>query len=312
MAVRMDCHGGTHVGRRRETNEDQFLIADLNKSMQVLQSSVGMGHQTRLFGNSQGKLLLVADGLGGHQAGERASTLAVDSVVEYVLNSMHWFLKLDGNSDEDFHSDLKAALMHCQEKLTREANAMPQRRRMGTTLTMVYLVWPRMHLVHVGDSRCLLHRDGQLTQITRDHTMQQLYRDALEAGFNGLSATDADRVADSRHVLWNALSADQDKTGVTIDVESRDLQVGDTLLLCTDGLYNLVPHDRVRAYLSQDQDARRMCEQLIEEANEAGGTDNITAIVARFCDPSHMPDCLEAAEVGEVPVEELLTTPQAL
>ena len=74
MAVRMDCYGATDVGRRRESNQDQFLIADLNRSMQVLESSVGLGQHTRLFGNSQGKLLLVADGLGGRNAGERAST----------------------------------------------------------------------------------------------------------------------------------------------------------------------------------------------------------------------------------------------
>src|SRR5687767_948111 len=106
MPGRMDVHGLTHVGMRRPTNEDQFLIADLKKSMRVDQTSLGLHHQSWLFGNSQGKLLLVADGMGGHEAGERASTIAVDSIATYALNTMHWFFRLEEEVDDDFKDAL--------------------------------------------------------------------------------------------------------------------------------------------------------------------------------------------------------------
>ena len=105
----MDVHGVTHVGRKRPTNEDQFLIADLKKSLSVYQTSLDHDHQTRLFGGSQGQLLLVADGMGGHEAGQRASTIAVDSIATYILNTMRWFFRLDEVSDEDFQ-DAKSLL----------------------------------------------------------------------------------------------------------------------------------------------------------------------------------------------------------
>jgi protein phosphatase len=121
-------------------NEDQFLIADLNKSMRVHQTSLGLSHQTRLFGGSQGKLLLVADGLGGHESGERASTLAVDGITNYVLNAMDWVFQLDENSESNFELDLRKALVQSQEVLQNEAAAIPQRRGMATTLTMAFMM----------------------------------------------------------------------------------------------------------------------------------------------------------------------------
>src|SRR5688500_14819628 len=105
--TKMHCYGATDVGRRREANEDQFLIADLKKSMDVHQTSLALDHHTRLYGGSKGKLLLVADGMGGHAAGERASTIAVDGVATYVLNTLHWMFRLGDGSEDDFVEDLK-------------------------------------------------------------------------------------------------------------------------------------------------------------------------------------------------------------
>src|SRR5947209_1795229 len=105
MLGRMDCCGLTDIGRVREANEDQYLIADLSKSMRIYRTSLGLDDQTRLFGSSQGKLFLVADGMGGHAAGKRASALAVDSLTTYVLNTMHWFFRLRGDQEEYFEDD---------------------------------------------------------------------------------------------------------------------------------------------------------------------------------------------------------------
>ena len=147
--------------------------------MRVHFTSLGVEDQTRLYGGSQGKLFLVADGMGGHAAGERASSLAVDCVIEYLLNTTHSLFRLhEDSADEDvLCDDLKAAFDHCQTKYNAEVQAMPRRRGMGTTLTIAYVVWPRLYVVHVGDSRAYLFRGSHLEQITTDHTVAQQYVD---------------------------------------------------------------------------------------------------------------------------------------
>ncbi len=281
MAGKLDCFGLTDPGRRRTINEDQFLIADLNKSMRVHQTSLGLDHQTRLFGNSQGTLLAVADGMGGHQAGERASQLVVDSFVTYALNTLSWYFRLDAGSDEDFRDELKAALQHCQEMLQRDVENSPQRRGMGTTLTMAYIIWPRMYVVHVGDSRCYLHRGGKLKQVTRDHTVAQLYKESADCGDG--RTPEEDGAARWSNTLWNAISADD--SALEPEVYAANLQLGDTVLLCTDGLTKHVNPPQLTDLLSSSDAAESVCRRLIDAANQDGGSDNITAVIGRFHQP---------------------------
>ncbi|MEO8498893.1 MAG: protein phosphatase 2C domain-containing protein [Planctomycetota bacterium] len=298
MLGKMDCFGITDIGRRRSTNEDQFLIADLNKSMRVYQTSLGLNHQARLFGNSQGKLLAVADGLGGHEAGERASQLVVDSVVTYVLNTLHWFFRLDAENDENFRDELKAALQHCQLMLQQDVEATPQRRGMGTTLTMAYVIWPKMFVVHVGDSRCYLLRDGKLKQITRDHTLAQLYKETHGDPPEG--DIEADEVTQGSNTLWNVISS----TGDVVDPEVylANLQLGDTVLLCTDGLTKHVDRSRLIDLLESKHTAEAICQGLVDAANSEGGSDNITVIVSRFCEGTGAAGADVA--LAEVPADE--------
>ena len=125
MLENADCHGLTDRGKVRERNEDQFLIADLIKTMQVGDTSLHINTRNRLSGHSQGKLLLVADGMGGHLGGSRASELAVETLNTYVLNTMHWFFRLEAEREHDFEMDLKAALQACDEKIRAEALSIP-------------------------------------------------------------------------------------------------------------------------------------------------------------------------------------------
>src|SRR5262249_46734818 len=150
-----------------------FLIADLTKSMLIHQTSLSHEDHTRLFGGSQAKLLLVADGMGGHAAGQQASALAVETLAHYVLNTMPWFLGLQETEEPDLREKLQTALARCQDRIEAAAKAEPSRYGMGTTLTMAYLIWPRLYVVHAGDSRCYLLRGGRLEQITTDHTLAQ-------------------------------------------------------------------------------------------------------------------------------------------
>ena len=171
MQTQMDVYGLTDSGRRRSTNEDHYLLADLNKSLRVHNTSLKLDDETRIYGGSQGKLLIVADGMGGEPEGERASTIAVDQLATFVLNSLSWCFRLEENSEHDFEEHLKEALKSCQESIHRASDDHPEMKSMGTTMTMVYIVWPRAFVVHVGDSRCYLLKDNQLRQITSDHTM---------------------------------------------------------------------------------------------------------------------------------------------
>jgi protein phosphatase len=279
MRGKMDCHGLSDVGRVRKGNEDQYLIADLNKSMQVHQTSLDLDDQTRLFGSSQGQLLLVADGLGGHAAGKRASTIAVDSLAAYVLNTMDWFLRLQEDREEDFREDLQAALEHCQARIRAEVARVPEREGMGTTLTMAYLTWPRVYVVHVGDSRCYLWRKSKLKQITRDHTLAQ---ELVERGV----LEDAESSHWS-HVLWNVIGGNSDE--LSPEVYKAQLALGDKLLLCTDGLTRHVPDREIGRLLGAPSTSEEICHRLVNAANDAGGSDNVTVVVAQFRDTAQAP-----------------------
>lgn len=308
MAGQMDLCGLSDIGKARTTNEDHFLIADVCKSMRIHHTSLALDHQTRLFGESQGKLLLVADGMGGHEAGERASELVIDSVVDYVLNRLTWFMHNEVSEDQGFEAHLKQALAACQHRIEHEVNAVPQWRGMGSTVTLAYLVWPRMFLVHAGDSRCYLLRDGHLQQLTRDHTLADLVAasDASGRTAPAFETVPPDPVSTKgrrmENVLWNAVGGGVDD--LHPDASALDLQLGDGLLLCTDGLHKHVSRNRLQEILSQDRPTDQTCNSLVEEANRHGGTDNITAIVCRFRDAAT--DELAVQEVER----ELKTDPQ--
>lgn len=293
MRCKMDCYGCTDIGRVRQTNEDQFLIADLNKSLLVRQTSLSHEDHTHLFGGSQGALLLVADGMGGHAAGKQASTLAVQTLEHYLLNTMPWFFQLREDQENDLLDELKSAMEACQNSIERAAAARPEQRGMGTTLTMAYLLWPRLYVVHVGDSRCYLLRPPRLLQITKDQTMaQQLVEKSV------LTPEEAPHSRWS-HVLWSCLGGHSRQ--FSVEVYKATLAVGDMLLLCSDGLTGQVRDDEVSRLLQQGGSAKETCRRLVAAANEAGGPDNITVVVARFLD-AQSPEALAAhAEEAAAP-----------
>ena len=299
MLTQMDCCGLTDQGRKRLTNQDHYLVADLNKSLRVNGTSLKLDDETRIYGGSQGKLLLVADGMGGEAEGERASTIAVDQLATYVLNSLSWCFRLEENSEHDFEEHLKDALKSCQESIKAIGRDHPEMQSMGTTMTMVYIVWPRAFVVHVGDSRCYLLRNSELSQITADHTMA-----AMMAQSGQMSQEEA-RKSPMRHALWNVLGGKSDE--LSIDVSKLTLERDDRLLLCTDGLYDMVSDDGIRDVLIFSPSAEAACRKLVDLANEGGGSDNITVIIARFLAPKHEEG--RAFVEAEVPLVEL-TTPR--
>jgi protein phosphatase len=251
-----------------------------------------------MFGTSQGKLMLVADGMGGHEAGERASQLAVDSAVTYVLNTMRWCFRLDAKSDQNVREELHALMFHCQRALANEVESLPQRQGMGTTLTMAYILWPHLYVVHVGDSRCYLLRDDKLRQITRDHTLAQLAKEAFGETSPGAEEDDGSRPS-GINTLWNVISANGD--GLSPEIYALELQFGDALLLCTDGLYKHVRHPQLEALMLSDLRSEQICQSMIDQANDDGGTDNITVVVARFCKDIGDDACEATAQASDEP-----------
>lgn len=295
MLTQMDCFGLTDVGRKRPSNQDHYLVADLNKSLRVHSTSLNLDDETRIYGGSQGKLLIVADGMGGEAEGERASTIAVDQLATYVLNSLSWCFRLEEDSEQDFEDHLKEALVSCQNKIHAVANQHPEMKTMGTTMTMAYIVWPRAFVVHVGDSRCYLLRDHQLTQITTDHSMGAILEQVKQLDRN------QGRKSSMGHALWNVLGGRSDE--LSVDVYKLTLECEDVILLCTDGLYDMVPDDTIEDTLNTTESAEAACRKLVELSNSNGGNDNITVIVSRFFSPQL--DEARAFVEAEIPLDEL-------
>ena len=270
--VNVDCFGATHVGQQRATNQDQFLIADLNKHMRIYSSSVNFV-PPHLFGEPMGKLLLVADGMGGANAGDVASELAIKSTADFLLNSMHWLMHPKQPEIQKFIEDLKLAAKFSHEIVHKTANNTPDHRGMGTTLTVAYLLWPMLYVLHVGDSRCYIWHRDELRLITHDQTLAQMLYDRGDLN-------DAEfEQSPYQHVLLSAIGIDDELDAV---VYRHRLTTGDRLLLCTDGVNAYIDDEEIGQVLSADMNSEEICKQIISRANERGGRDNITTVVARF------------------------------
>lgn len=273
LAVRS--FGLTHPGRVRPANEDQFLVAVLSKALQVQQTSLP---RPRLqYSSERGYLFVVADGLGGHAGGAQASALTIDSLESFVLDTLRWFLSLRGEEGDAVLAEFQSALRQAEARLFDEAARHPKLRGMATTLTLAYALNGILFVAHVGDSRCYLLRGSQFLQLTRDHTVVQ---DMVRRGHLAPEEAVRHRL---RHVVSNVIGGNE--PGLHVEAHKLHLEAGDRLLLCTDGLTEMVPVDDIRSVLESADDPQVACEHLVAEANARGGRDNITVIVARF-DPA--------------------------
>lgn len=265
----MDVFGITDVGKERKVNQDQFLIGALHKHLRVYSTSLpdvsDLVKSERLA-----YLAMVADGVGGHAAGQQASKAALEAVARYVQKSMQAYYSDDAR-DSDFLNSLHEAALQCHETVLREGETNPEYRGMATTLTLAIGVWPRAYVLQVGDSRCYLLHDGKLVQITRDQTMAQELVDqgVLTSG----------QAFDSRwaHVLSSAIGGSSAVPQVTRIDHAWD----SVLLICSDGLTKHVPDEQIETRLRNMTSARTACRQLVDDALEGGGSDNVTVIVGR-------------------------------
>jgi serine/threonine protein phosphatase PrpC len=241
----------TDIGQERKQNEDTFLVFDA-----LIQHDYGQ----ETFG-----LFIVADGMGGHQQGEVASALATRTVASHILRDVYLpYLTQDKqpSANRPINEALVAAL---QSANTAVQQAAPDG---GTTLTVALVMGNNAYVAHVGDSRAYLFKQGEVKQITKDHSLAQRLED--------LGQSEPADTAHVKNVLYKAIG--QNST-VEVDTYIQHLPPGSSLLLCSDGLWGLVANDVLQEIINTSATPQAACERMIAQANENGGLDNITAVV---------------------------------
>jgi protein phosphatase len=249
--MKVKAYGLSHVGRQRQHNEDSFLVED------------------------KALLFLVADGMGGHAAGEIASRIAVDSITEFIVHS-----KSDDGTwphayDEHYRRSTNRLMTAVRLANTRVLEAMRKDARlrgMGTTVVACLVDNDMISVAHVGDSRAYLIRDRQLSRITNDHSW---VFEQVQAGM--LTEAEAEKHP-LRNVITRALGGALQVSPDASEIEARP---GDVFLLCSDGLTGMVPEEEILKVVTENGDLKKACQALIEAANEHGGLDNVTAVLVK-------------------------------
>ncbi len=272
--VEVDLAALSDPGRVRRNNEDHFFAARFDRSMRTLLTNLPEGEIPRKYSETAYGLL-VADGVGGAAAGEIASRTAVHALVDLAIETPDWIMRLDEARSREILQRMERRFQKVREVLVERTKADPALRGMGTTMTVACSLGPDLLTAHVGDSRAyVLRRDGRLERLTRDQTMAQSLADS--------GAIRQEEVATSpyRHVLTSALAT----RGAFVQVELKrsTLSDGDQLLLCSDGLTEMVPDDAIARELAAPGPAAGVCRRLVDLALEAGGKDNVTVVLGRY------------------------------
>ncbi len=255
----------TDRGLHRENNEDRAAFVDLGGDVTFEPPAEAV-----LVPESGAFVALVCDGMGGEAGGEIASRLAVETIVPFLLAA-----NLGGKGEREVARALAASVEAASERIRQEGRRQPALSRMGTTATAVAIVERSLVCAHVGDTRAYLFRRGSLTQLTRDQTMAELLKSS--------GRVPDDHVAEvvGSNVLLQALGS---AARLEVAVTQAPLETGDTLLLCSDGLYGVVDDDLIAMTLATNDDPDDACASLIELALEGGGPDNVTCLVVRIGD----------------------------
>jgi protein phosphatase len=263
----------SHPGNVRPNNEDVYLVVRTSRAFQALLTNLPPGHVPEHH-EEMGYGLIVADGMGGMSAGEVAGRLAVTTVVNILLNTPDWIMRAGDPESQRLMRRIARGYQQVDEVLRAEARADPKLWGMGTTMTLAYSLGADLFLGHVGDSRVYFCRGRELHQLTRDHT----YAQALVAA--GALRPEEAATSRMRHVLTNALGGTGEHAKV--DVQQAQLSDGDQVLLCTDGLTDMVDDATIGAVLRRGGKSQEACQALVDLALQKGGKDNVTVVLARY------------------------------
>lgn len=272
--VGVEIAGTTHRGHVRDNNEDHYLAVRLQRSLKTLCTNLEENTLERSF-DEIGYGLLVADGIGGMAAGEVASQMALRKLVELVVNTPDWIMKFNQPEDENtVMQRITQRFRLVDDALKDQAQQESSTMGMGTTLTVAISLGSTLLIGHIGDSRAYVMRGNTLHQLTNDHTLAQALVDAGIAN-PGDATTRA-----LHHVLTAALGASSERADP--QVLSFRLSHNDQVLLCTDGLTEMVSAEAIACVLSEASSSRIACDSLIDLALSAGGVDNVTVVLARY------------------------------
>ncbi|PYT04927.1 MAG: Stp1/IreP family PP2C-type Ser/Thr phosphatase [Acidobacteria bacterium] len=248
----------TDVGMHRAGNEDSFLVADLTAG------KVGLGPDVskHLLGE-RGSLMIVSDGMGGAAAGEIASEMAVTSIRESLVEM---------TPSMEISERLRSAAEIANEQIWNRSQDNPELSGMGATLTAVLVQGTTAYIAQVGDSRAYLMRRGQIKQLTKDQSLAQMLVDS-----GAIKPDQMDSVP--QNVIMQAMGT---QPAVKVAMSAVELCKNDCLVICSDGLSNKIPPNDLREMIQDVEDLTEACRLLIDKANERGGEDNITVVIARF------------------------------
>jgi len=274
-------YGMTDIGKWRLENQDQFLIGELRDGMSIQLGSVSTDRVLR-FPPAHGTFFIVADGMGGHAGGRIASAVAVECFARYL----RWKSRELLTPCARVLDHLSEGVCYCHKALRKMCNRYPDLRSMGTTLTAAYVLGKKAYIVHVGDSRCYLIRQGWAEQLTTDHTLAQLYTNANPTEPPPWKSTKEQQNKMS-HVLWNCLGGREEN--LQIETIERELEPRDMLILCSDGLSKYIDRESMVAVATQAPSVETACHKLVAAANEAGGSDNVTVVLAECIAMSDSP-----------------------
>jgi len=264
----------SHQGHVRENNEDSYLVMRFGRSLENLLTNIDpdLLDQSHFM---SGYGMLVADGMGGMAGGEVASRLALTKLIELIIDTSDWTLALNRQRDVTTVLErMTERFFDIDDVLRKEANNDQTLRGMGTTLTVAGAMGNDLIIGHVGDSRAYLLRGDSFQQLTTDHTLAQALIDA------GVASRDDPASRSMRHVLTAAVGS----LGEQVDpqVQRLKLSVGDQLLLCTDGLTEIVDDEIIAQIIRESDSAQNACQALVDLALASGGPDNITIVIAHF------------------------------
>lgn len=262
--IDLDIRGRSDRGRVREENEDHYFIGILRKTVDVQETNLEVHDAIRELGRLDAHLLVVADGVGGVAGGRRASQSAVFSLATFIGRTAACHYDPNVEQEQEFLERLEEALQHAHQVVR---SLSTPGRGPATTLTMAMIIGRRAYVAHVGDSRAYILSRGRLRQITRDQTMAAMLED------EGVPGGNAPR-------LVNMLASAVGAVEMTPSIGLIDLNPGDRLLLCTDGLTKHVPDESIATLLGADADAGDVCDRLVQAALDDGGSDNVTVITA--------------------------------
>lgn len=275
-SVRVECDARSHPGKSCKRNDDQYLVLRLGRHQETLMTSLSASEMPPRF-DEWGFVMLVADGLGEGGSGSVASRVALSTLAHLALHYGRWNLRIDSSTASEVFERMEWYYHRVDAEVLARSRESPLLTGMSTALTAAHSVGDDLFIAHVGHSRAYLFRDGALVQLTRDHTIEQQLTDT------GRPASVERRAQDLGHILTDAVGARGDHPSV--EVERFRLINGDYVLLCTNGLTDMVCDDQIAEVLALRRRVGEQCAILTDLANEAGGTDNITVVLAQYVIP---------------------------